>query len=198
MKKTTILAGIIMCAAQFIYAESELKPIFNGKDFEGWTLPGNNIWWSVEDGSIKCKNDSTKKGSILWTEKKYRNFIVELDFKMGEGSIDSGLFIRTENQQAQIGISGSLKRDMTCSIYIPGKGYPVEAEGVKDLLKIKDWNTMRVKAVGNEYTMTLNGKEVLVYKDQTGTAVEEGPLGFQLHPGKVMSIEFRNIKILEL
>ena len=64
---------------------------------------------------------------------------------MGKGTIDSGIFIRTEKQQIQIGESGSLKRDLTGSPYIPGKGYPVEAENVKELLKMDDWNTMKVK-----------------------------------------------------
>ncbi len=48
------------------------------------------------------------------------------------------------------------------------------------------------------YTIILNGTEVLVYDDQTGKAIEKGPIGFQLHGGKVMAIDFRNIKVMEL
>ena len=32
--------------------------------------------------------------------------------------------------------------------YISGKGYPVEAKGVKELLKLDDWNTMKICAEG--------------------------------------------------
>jgi hypothetical protein len=71
-------------------------------------------------------------------------------------------------------------------------------DGVKALLKPKDWNTMRVKVVGKVYTITLNGSNVLVYDDQTGRAVEEGPIGLQLHAGKVMAIDFRNINLAEV
>ena len=174
------------------------RPIFNGRDLSGWKVPENNTWWMVEDGAIRCKSGPKKRGSNIWTEKTYRDFIVEFDFRMGEGVVDSGIFLRTSNQQVQIGISGSKKRDMTGSVYVPGKSYPLEAKGVKALLKLKDWNTMKVKVVGKVYTITLNGSEVLVYKDQTGKAVEEGPIGFQLHPGRNMAIAFRHITLTEL
>lgn len=173
----------------------ELKPIFNGTDFTNWKEPKKNIWWTVKDQELSCQSDRKKKGSTLWTAKKYKDFIIELDFKMGEGTVDSGLFIRNDDQ-IQIGISGSLKRDMTCSPYIPKKGYPKEAQGVKELLKLKDWNTLKVKAVGNVYTIWLNGKLVNEYESQT--SIEEGPIGLQLHPGKVMQCSFRNIKVAEL
>jgi hypothetical protein len=179
-------------------ATEALKPIFNGEDFSGWKVPQKNTWWKVEDGVIQCKSGPKKKGSTLWTEKQYRDFVVAFDFRMGDGVVDSGIFLRTSNQQVQIGISGSKKRDMTGSVYVPGKGYPLEAEGVNALLKPKDWNTMKVKGVGKVYTITLNGTEVLVYDDQTGKAIEAGPIGFQLHGGKVMAIDFRNIRLTEI
>jgi len=127
---------------------------------------------------------------------EYENFIIQLDFKFGEGTIDSGIFLRTDRQQIQIGESGSLKRDMTCSPYIPGKGYPVEAKNIDKLLKKDDWNTIKVKADGSVYTMWLNGEEVLTY--DSDTAIEKGPVGLQLHPGRDMHIDFKNILFAEL
>jgi hypothetical protein len=110
--------------------------------------------------------------------------------------VDSGVFVREESEQIQIGISGSLKRDMTGAPYISGKGYPVEGVGVAALLKPDDWNTMRIQAVGNVYTVTLNGKQILEYPSLT--AAEKGPLGLQVHPNRDMKIEFRNILIADI
>ncbi len=172
------------------------RAIFNGTDFTGWVVPENNTWWRVHDGMISVKSGPRKKGSVLWTEKKYRNFVVETDFRFGEGTIDSGVFLRTEKQQVQLGISGSLKRDMTGSVYVPGRGYPLEAKGIKELLKPRDWNALKVEVIGSVYTVTLNGREVLVFEAEN--AVEEGPIGLQLHAGKVMAIDFRNVKVAEL
>lgn len=191
-----ILALII--SSSFINSEKEpkLKEIFNGKNLDGWKVPEGNIWWTAEKGILSAKSGPDKKGSILWTDKDYTNFIIQTDFKFGEGTIDSGIFIRTEKQQIQIGESGSLKRDMTCSPYIPGKSYPAEAEGVKDILKMDDWNTIKVKADGSIYTMWLNGKKVLTY--DSDTAIEKGPVGIQLHPGRDMHIDFKNILFAEI
>ena len=85
---------------------------------------------------------------------------------------------------------------MTCSPYIPGKGYPVEASNIKNLLKLDDWNTIKVKAVGSVYTIWLNGEQVLEF--YSDTAIEEGPVGLQLHPGRDMTIDFKNILFAEL
>ena len=179
-------------AAGVCVAEPELKPIFNGKDLSGWKAKHVECW-TVKDGVLHVKNNEKQQGDILNTETSYKDFVFETDFKFGEGTVDSGILIRNGKDQIQIGMSGSLKRDMTASPYIPGKGYPVEAEGVKDLLKADDWNTLRVRAIGPKYTTWLNGKEVMNYTSTS--AGEEGPVGLQLHSKRVMHIMFRNIRI---
>lgn len=176
--------------------EAKLKKAFNGKNLKGWVIPENNIWWSVNDGMLVTKSGPEQKGSIIWTKKSYKDFIIETDFLYGEGTVDTGIFLRNEDQQIQMGISGSLKRDMTGSPYIPGKGYPVEAEGVAELLRPKEWNTMKIKAVGSMYTVWLNGKQVLEYT--SSDVPEQGPIGLQLHGGKDMVASFRNIRIAEI
>jgi hypothetical protein len=176
--------------------DPKLKKIFNGKNLDGWKAPEGNVWWTANKGTLAAKSDPDQKGSILWTEKAYSDFIIQMDFKFGEGTVDSGIFIRSEKDQIQIGESGSLKRDMTCSPYIPGKGYPAEAKNIQELLKMDDWNTSKVKALGTVYTMSLNGEEVLTY--DSDTAIEKGPIGLQLHPGRDMDIEFKNILFAEL
>ena len=175
----------------------KLKSIL-GDDLSGWKVPAGNDkanWYAVKDGVLVIQSGPKKKGSVLWTEKKFKDFIVELDFRFGEGTVDSGVHVRNRDQ-IQIGISGSLKRDMTCSPYIPGKGYPVEAKNIKKLLKAKDWNTMRIRAVGKKYTVWLQGEEVMNY--ESSSAIEEGPIGIQLHGNRNMGIDYRNIKIAEL
>ncbi len=198
MYSKLICCAILLVSATAIVAEPKLKPIFNGKDLSGWEVPDGNDeagWYKAVDGVLKVQSGPKKKGSILWTEKKYRNFVVEFDFRFGEGVVDSGVHVRNQDQ-IQIGISGSLKRDMTCSPYIPGKGYPVEAKNIKKLLKAKGWNTMRIQAVGKEYTVWLQGKKVMTYNSDS--AIAEGPLGIQLHGGRNMGIDFRKLKLTEL
>ncbi len=199
LKLLIVLGILISIGVQGQTKEAKMKSLFNGKDLGQWQVPDNNVWWTVKDGVLYAKSDATKTGSNIWTKSKYKDFVVQLDFKFGEGTVDSGIFMRGEddkNPQIQIGISGSLKRDMTASPYVPKKGYPIEAEGIQQLLKQDDWNTLKARAVGNTYTVWLNGKEVMNYTLENANL--EGPVGLQLHPGKDMSIAFRNIYLAKL
>lgn len=201
MKRDLTLLCVILFVGNFYgqRAEPKMKPLFDGKNLKNWKIPEGNIWWTIEDGALWAKSDPAKIGSILWTKKEYSNFVIEMDFKFGTGTVDSGIFMRggeDENAQIQIGISGSLKRDMTGSPYVAGKGYPVEAQGVKELLKPNDWNTIKAMAIGNTYKVWLNGMEVMNYTYEN--AKLKGPIGLQLHPGKDMTIQFKNIKVADL
>lgn len=171
----------------------EWHSLFNGKDLSSWMIPEDNQWWTIQDGKLIGENDPGLKGSVLWTKNKYRDFIIQLDFKFGDGTVDSGIFLRNINEQIQLGISGKYKRDMTCSPYIGSKGdYPVEAKNIKQLLKPKEWNHIKVMADGNRYVVWLNGQQVLDYLSDS--AAEKGPIGLQVHPNKPMEIEFMNIQ----
>ena len=198
MNSKLLCFAVFLTSAIALVAGPKLKPIFNGKDLSGWEVPDGNDeagWYKAVEGVLKIQSGSKKKGSILWSKKKYRNFVVEFEFRMGEGRVDSGMHVRTKDQ-IQIGISGSLNRDMTCSPYIPGKGYPVEAKNIKKLLRPKDWNTMRIQAIGKEYTVWLQGEKVMTYKSDS--AIDEGPIGIQLHGGRNMAIDYRKLKLAEL
>ncbi len=200
--KNLLLIIPLLCCYTLLFAQNKIpkmKTVFNGKNFKKWKEPKDNIYWRIRDDVLFVKNGPNKKGSILWTKKKYKDFVVQLDFKFGDGTIDSGIFMRGDGQDApqiQIGESGSLKRDLTASPYVPKKGYPVEATGVKELLKMNDWNTIKARAIGNVYTVWLNGQEVMTYTLEN--AKLKGPVGLQLHPKREMSIQFKNILIGKL
>ena len=192
----SFIAFSILLILQSTADDGELKSIFNGKDLTGWDVPDNNIWFTVKDGVLKLENGPQKKGQTLWTSDEYENFEMEFDFKMGKGTVDSGVYVRNSREQIQIGISGSLKKDMTGSPYISGKGYPVEAKGVKELLKLDDWNTMKICAEGKKYTVWLGGEKIMTY--ESDSAIKKGKIGIQLHGNRVMSIEYRNLKARSL
>ena len=173
-----------------------LPSVFNGHDLSGWKVPEGNVWWHAKDGVLHVTSGPDQKESTLWSKKDFGNFVMEFEFKFGEGVVDSGVFIRAISEQIQIGISGSLKRDMTASPYIAGKGYPVEATGVGPLLKLKEWNAMTIVAKNKSYTVWLNGRHVMSYESES--AIERGPIGLQLHGSRKMSIDYRNITLAEL
>ena len=179
----------------FVHAD-DAKPIFDGKSLDGWQVKGGAECWSVADDAIVGKNNDKKQGSILWTNDAFDDFIFEAEFQFS-GDIDSGFFLRNENEQIQLGVSRSLKCDMTCSPYIGKKGiYPVGAVGVDKLLKTGEWNQIKITVKGKKYIVVLNGKQVLDYT--TDEALEKGPIGLQVHPGVEMQVKFRNLRVKSL
>ena len=197
MSRRTLLSALVVVCLPSLATAEQLSSIFNGKDLSGWKAPDENKgYFQADDGVLKVQSGAEKEGQTLWTEKEYKNFVMEFDFKFGGGTVDTGIYVRNLKEQIQIGISGSLKRDMTGSPYIAGKGYPVEAKGVKELLKLKDWNEMTIVAKGKNYTVWLNGEQVMSYDSES--AIEQGPIGIQLHGGVDMACQYRNIRLSEL
>jgi len=177
-------------------ANAQLQPLFNGKDLTGFKEPSPNPWWKVVDGVLVGASSPDKKGNVLYTEKSYGDFVLESDVRFPD-NIDSGFMYGKPELQVQIGVSRSLKVDMTGSIYYKGK-YPPEAraKGVDKLLKVGDWNTIRMEVKGKTTKVWLNGQHVLTF--DCPEEIKPAPIGLQIHPGVVMKVEFRNLKIAEL
>ena len=165
-----------------------------GNDLTGWRVPDPNPWWTIRNGVLTGKSDPEQRGHVLETEKRYGDLILDTEVRF-RGEIDSGIFLRKNDQlQVQIGVSRSLKRDMTCSVYY--RGYPGKAEGVAKLLKKGKWNRIRVMARGPRFDVWLNGVQVLEYFDERFR--DPGPIGLQIHGGVKMKVEFRNMVVKEL
>ena len=191
----------VACRAEEKPADVKLEPLFNGKDLTGFKVPEPNVWWKVMDGVLVGESDGVsadqKKGNVLFTEKSYGYFVLEADVRF-PNDIDSGfIYSKSPDLQVQIGVSRSLKVDMTGSIYYKGK-YPPEAraKGVDKLLKLNEWNTMRMEVKGKVTKVWLNGTHVLTF--DCPEEAKAAPVGLQIHPGVKMKVEFRNLKIGEL
>ena len=192
-----LTAAFLLPAAVTAFAKDGWKPLCNGTDLIGWTGEPKLDHWSVRDGVIVGNNSADKMGSMLWTDTKFDDFVLETDFRF-TGIVDSGVFIKGLDYHVNLGISSSLKSDMTCSIYAPidGEKYPGKAQGVAEAMRSGDWNQLRIEAKGKRITVHLNGREVLAY--DTKSLKTTGPIGLQVHVGHAMKIEFRNPRIKPL
>lgn len=176
------------------------KSIFDGKSLNGWECkPSERVDdWTVENGEMVGANPH-KKGSILWTSKEYTDFDLTLEYITETDHYDTGVFVRGESHQVQIGISGSLKKDMTGCIYAPKDeqgSYPAQTDKIDEFHKVGEWNKLRVVATGKRVQTFLNDEPFVDYE---GVVIPlEGPIGLQLHPNVDMKVRFRNITISEL
>jgi hypothetical protein len=62
-----------------------------------------------------------------------------------------------------------------------------------------DWNDYVIIAKGNHLEQFINGKEMIdVVDEQTEKAATSGVIALQLHAGKPMTVEFKDLRIKEL
>jgi len=183
---------LLLSLCSLCYADkSSSRNLLHNNNLSKFIVPKGNDqynWYVVEAGVLKLRSSPNRKHSVLKTKEVFSNFRCSFEFRFVEGNIDSGIELRN-NDQIQIGISGSLKRDMTGSPYIPGLGYPKHAKGVDKLLSSKAWNQMTIICEGPRYRVKLAGNEILDY--QSPRAISKGPIGIQLHGNRDMKIDFR-------
>jgi hypothetical protein len=75
----------------------------------------------------------------------------------------------------------------------------IDQAGYEKLYKLDDWNDVVIIARGNHIQHFLNGKQILDFTDNhPELALSEGILALQLHAGKPMWVEFKNVRIKEL
>ncbi len=196
-----VLAALIVSASA---AEPTLESAFNGKDLAGWKTSGDDAFWTAADGILTGENKEAfkdyKKGNMLYTEKSYQDVVIECECRFS-GEIDSGIMVRKDaagkkDIQMQIGVSRSLKKDMTGAFYI-GK-YPEAgwAPKVATLWKSGEWNKIRFQAKGDTYSVWINGEQVSNYVD--AGYPKAAPVGLQVHGGVKMKVEYRNVAVAEI
>ncbi|TWU19490.1 hypothetical protein Poly21_16630 [Allorhodopirellula heiligendammensis] len=171
--------------------------LFNGETLAGWHVSPEKLsgQWTVVNGMIVGDN-SDKKGSILWTDADYGDFELTLEYRTDSPDYDSGVFLHGESHQVQIGISRSLKVDLTACIYAPVDkqgSYPAKSDKVKTVHKLGEWNELRMIVTGKRIQTFLNDEPFVDY-----TAIKfpaEGKIGLQLHQGVHQKMLFRNIEL---
>ena len=72
----------------------------------------------------------------------------------------------------------------------------IDAAEFKELMKVDDWNEVIIIAKGNRIKHYLNGRLILDFTDEhPELALRDGVLALQLHAGKPMWVEFKNLRI---
>ena len=89
----TILS--ISCLSLTAFAATGWTDLFDGKTLEGWVQRGSTSKYSVEDGCIVGHAVLNSGNSFLCTKKDYRDFILELEFKV-DPELNAGVQIRSE------------------------------------------------------------------------------------------------------
>lgn len=197
MNKITFTLLVLLFSASLLAQKQEL---FNGESLEGWSVYGTEKWY-VEDGLLICESGPDAEYGYLGTDKHYKNFILDLDFKQ-EADGNSGVFIRSTVEgttvsgwQVEVAPPGAF----TGGIYESyGRKWLIKPTLKKDkALKFGEWNHMKIKVDGKEVTSWVNGVEMVSIKDRI-IGKGKGSILLQIHSGGGIKVKWKNIEIEEL
>ncbi len=203
----------------------EFKRIFTGEDLQGWHISrtshqGTTGNFYGENGVITLKQNPYGQGGVLLTDKKYKNFELYVEVKI-DSFCNGGIFLRsTESGQAyqvELAVPGGNGDLIGERLDI---SQAAKAVGIEKVWKAGDWNSFRIRMVGEIPQVTLWINEVKMWdirqpKNDFTAEAEEGMIGFQLHwsalymtiPGGFnmpgawrpgAAHRFRNVKIKEI
>ena len=178
----------------------ESTSIFNGRDLEGWTVHGTELWY-VDDGELICESGPDAQYGYLRTNETYTDFDLTLDFRQ-EADGNSGIFFRSTIEgttisgwQAEVAPPGLFSGGIYESY---GRGWLTQPDAGKDAaLRMGEWNTMRVRVVGPHVTTWINGTEMINLTDERIGAAT-GHIALQIHDGGGIRVRWRNIEVTKL
>ena len=176
------------------------KSIFNGKNLDGWKVYGTEKWY-VEEGELVCESGPNREYGYLATEKKYKNFILELSF-FQESDGNSGVFFRSSIEGTKISgwqVEVAPPGLHSGGIYESyGRGWLIKPlSKYDDIVKMKSWNKMKIKVLDENVTTWINGKKMINLSDEKiGDA--KGSIALQIHDGGGIKVRWKDIIIREI
>lgn len=94
-----MLAVFTFCHGAWASEAGDWKPLFNGKDLEGWKRINTDAsTWSVQDGMLICTG---KPIGELRTIDMYQNFILEVEWRHMKPRGNAGIFVWADDITAK-------------------------------------------------------------------------------------------------
>ncbi|MDR0430317.1 MAG: DUF1080 domain-containing protein [Tannerellaceae bacterium] len=175
--------------------------LFNGVDLTGWEAYGTELWY-VKDGLLFCESGPDKNYGYLATREYYDDFDLTVEFKQ-EADGNSGVFIRSFIEEG-VKVNGwqvevAPQGHDTGGIYESyGRGWLIQIPDEKEnILKMGEWNTMRIKVQGDNVKTWLNDQEMVDFTDDK-IGAGQGRIALQIHDGGGIKVAWRNLKLKTL
>jgi sugar phosphate isomerase/epimerase len=142
---------------------------------------------------------------LLWYGKKYKDFVLDLEFKCSTKETNSGVFIRVpEVPVSDDYIYHSIEvqiYDAGEGIHVTGAAYDIQAPSKFASKPVGEWNHFRIEFKGAQLKIELNGQLVMDWDAKPGGKVKDlapaGYIGLQNHDSTSPPF-FRNIYIREI
>ena len=208
---TIVLVAIsLSCSAAFA---DDWATLFDGKSLDGWKPTRDNTQFKLSDGVIV--GESSGQTQFLHTVEEYGDFELELEVKLHDTDLNSGIQFRTQltrtNDAGKVrpsvhGPQVDIGKSPGRSGHIFNQGNRAWITPKQDWTRNKrmvngEWNKLRVLAVGPRIQTWINGKQVAdVADDEAYAKYPSGVIALQVHgvkksPEKSRHVSFRSIRI---
>ncbi len=192
---------------------AQTEDLFNGKDLSDWNFivdgdkaPAEDVY-SVQDGVILVHGNPF---GYMYTKKKYKNYVLELEWSWVDKATNSGIFLAIAEVQKgnpfPNGIECQLKAGLAGDFVLlggsdmeeyvaPADGRPkfpvIQKRETSNEKLVGEWNKAKIEVKDGKITVHING----VLQNQGTNKVKEGYIGLQSEGGPV---QFRNLKLTKL
>ncbi len=188
---------LLLAAATTIFAADGFKPLFNGKNLDGWH--GDARLWKVVNGEIvgSTEGNPLETNTFLISNGTYANFIFRAKMKLRNHN--SGIQFRSEELPNFV-VKGyqadAAENNYWGCIYEERGKRGVMVNSYKEkgstVVKLKDWNDYEIRAEGDHIQIFLNGLKTADIHDSLKL---DGIIAFQLHKGPPMEAYFKDVEI---
>lgn len=167
--------------------EGPWHSLFNGKDLGGWVAV-HDVTFLVTNTNLRL----VKGMGWLRTEKQYRDFILEAEWRALEPQYDSGFFIRAGLEGKpwpKDGWQVNLNRGALGGLV---KGYKTVVPAETPPMPLNQWVKFRMEVRGKKITLQVNGERAWEFNELDA---ERGYIGIQ---AENKAFDFRNVRVREL
>jgi len=204
MKRNHVVPLLAFCLCLVlsvpISGGDDYQPLFNGDNLDGWHNPFDWGEATVKDGVIHLK--SSKK-FFLVSDNEYGDFVLKVDVKVPDRASNSGIQFRSHKKKNRVwGYQAEVDpsdRRWAGGLYDEGRRgwiHPLKGQkNARQAFKPTEWNTYRIKCVGDHIQIWVNGTKTTDLHDPTDLA---GHIALQHHGEDGKVYKFRNIRIKDL
>lgn len=211
-----LLPGLVFSQLENEATEPAVKgtdviDLLKGGTLDAWAVP--SALWHLEKESIVADTGGKTLAVPEWiyTKQRFADFEFTCDVRLtGDDRRNTGIYYRanTINYRGRFDAPSGYEFDAA-----PGGNYwgsvgdwyvrpqlriYADQSVIKEIVKPNDWTRMTMRARGDRLEYWINGVKVMDYRDADPKGSREGLIGFQIHDGSIMKIEYRDIRVRPL